>query len=321
MLSRHAEDLYWAGRYVERAEDTARMLDVTYHGLLESPPEETPAAWRELLEVLFLDGMFPSPLQPDDVNAASVTEFLVLDLSNPGSIIAAVGRTRDNIRGVRDRVSTELWEAINTFYLELQDRDLRRELVDRPYEVYRMVKVRCQTISGVAAETMPRDDGYRFLLLGRMVERAEMTCRMLAVRYFRLRSAGRAAYHQWVAVLKSVSAYEAYLKEHLAALEPTRVLEFLLLSPTFPRSVLYALRAAEWQLDELIPAEQSSPARRLLGMVRSRLEYCDVEEVLAGGLDEFLERIQEEIYRVDQALDAHFFRTGTALDLIAYEST
>ncbi len=168
---------------------------------------------------------------------------------------------------------------------------------------------------------MPRDDGYRFLLLGRMIERAEMTCRMLAVRYSRLRAAGTAAYHQWVAALKSVSAYEAYLKEHRAALDPTRVLEFLLLSPTFPRSVLFSLQAAESQLADLMPADEVAPAPRLLGMVRARLEFCDVADVLAEGLHEFLEEVQEEIYGVDQAIDEHFFRAGTALDLIAYETT
>ncbi len=318
MLSRHAEDLYWAGRYIERAEDTARLLDVTYHGLLESPPSEAPAAWRELLDVLFLQDAFGDPAE---IGAASVTSFLVLDAANPGSIKAAVARARENVHGVRDRVSTELWEAINTFYLELGDRDLAADLADRPYEVYRLVKHECQAIAGVANETMPRDDGYRFLVLGRMIERAEMTCRMLAVRYARLRRGAGSAYHQWVAVLKSVSAYEAYLKEHRAAMDATRVLEFLLLSPDFPRSVLFSLRAAESELAELIPSGTGAAATRLLGMARARLEFCEVDEVLSGGLDEFLDEVQTEIWRVDQALDRHFFRSGADLDLHSYEFT
>ncbi len=319
MLSRHAEDLYWAGRYVERAEDTARLLDVTYHGLLESPPGEAPAAWRELLDVLFLQDAFSGP---EGVSASTVTDFLVLDASNPGSIVATVERARENVRGVRDRVSTELWEAINTFHLELRDRDLAADLADRPYEVYRLVKHECQAIAGVANETMPRNDGYRFFVLGRMIERAEMSCRMLAVRYARLRrSAAGPAFHQWVAVLKSVSAYEAYLKEHRAAMDPTRVLEFLLLSPEFPRSVLFCLRAAESELGALIPDAEGAPATRALGMVRARLEFCDIDEILAEGLDEFLEAIQDEIFRVDQAIDRHFFHSGTDLDLHFYEFT
>ncbi len=318
MLSRHAEDLYWAGRYIERAEDTARLLDVTYHGLLESPPGEAPAAWRELLDVLFLQDAFGDP---EAINAATVTRFLVLDPDNPGSIVAAVARARENVRGVRDRVSTELWEAVNSFYLEMVDRDLPAELADRPYEVYRLVKHECQAIAGVANESMPRDDGYRFLVLGRMIERAEMTCRMLAIRYARLRREAGPAYHQWVAVLKSVSAYEAYLKEHRAAMDPTRVLEFLLLSPDFPRSVLFSLATAEAHLTDLVGPGTGAAATRLLGMARARLEFCEVDDVLASGLDEFLEGVQSEIWRVDDAIDRHFFRSGADLDLHAYEAT
>ncbi len=318
MLSRHAEDLYWIGRYIERAEDTARMLDVTYHGLLESPPAEVPAAWRELLEVLYLEEAFPTDRA---ISGTDVTELLVLDESNPGSIVAAVGRARQNARGVRDRISTELWEAINTFYLELAGRDLRAELHHQPYAVYRMIKNRCQTLAGVGSESMPRDEGYGFLVLGRMLERAEMTCRLLAVRYARLGRVRELAFHQWVAVLKSVSAFEAYLKEHRAALDPIRVLEFLLLSQDFPRSVLFCLRFTEQQLARLEQPSPRSTVPRLLGRARAKLEYCDVEEVLSSGLDQFLDDLQHDIWSVAEAIDHHFFRVGADLALHSYESS
>ncbi len=315
MLSRHAEDLFWLGRYVERAEDTARMLDVTYHNLLESPPSEERTAWRELLEVLYLHHSFEGP-----VTGGPVSHYLVLDPDSPGSIIAAVARARDNARGVRDRISTELWESINRFYLQLRSMDLAAELERRPYEVFRTVKSGCQTISGVASQTMPRDDGYRFIVLGMMLERAEMTCRLLAVRYARL-AAGRRpmGFHAWLSVLKSVSAFEAYLKEHDAALDPVRVLEFLLLSPTFPRSVLYCLRTAERQLEWLV-GDRPEQLLRVMGRVRARAEYCDVQDMLASGLDQFLEHLQEDIYAVADAVDLHFFKSGTDLDLHTYQT-
>ena len=317
MLSRHAEDLYWAGRYIERAEDTARMLDVTYHGLLESPDTGSEQAWRDLLTVLYLDATFPH----EQVTAANVTRFLVLDDTNPGSIVSSVARARENTRGVRDRVSTEFWEAVNRLYLDLQGRDLERDLATQPYEVYRMVKTRCQTISGVAFETMPRDDGYRFQLLGRMLERAEMTCRMLSVRYSEPDEAKAARqFHEWVTVLKSVSAFEAYLKEHRAAVDADRVLEFLLVSADFPRSVLFCLRDAEEELDALVSAERRTAAQRLLGKARAKLEFFDVAEVVEEGLEPFLEGLQEEIWRVGDAIDAHFFKSGADLALHAYEA-
>lgn len=320
MLSRHAEDLYWTGRYVERAEDTARLLDVTYHGLLESAAEPA-EAWREVLEVLFLADAFAES-GGSVADGVAVTDFLVLDETTSGSITAAVDRARGNARGLRDRISTEMWESINTFYLELRARDLRTELERQPYEVYRWVRNRCQTIAGVAAETMPRDDGYRFLLMGRLLERAEMTCRLLAVRYNRLDRSGQAmAFHWWLALLKSVSAFEAYLKEHRASVDPNRVLEFLLLSPNFPRSVLFCLRGTEEQMAGLNADGERGTAQRALGRVRARVEYCDVAEVVADDLGRFLDELQQDIWRVGDAIDAYFFRHGADLDLRTFEST
>lgn len=317
MLSRHAESLFWIGRYIERAEDTARMLDVTYHNVLESPPAESTRVWQELLEVLFLEGN----LEPEHLNAAQVSRFLVADLENPGSIAAAIGFARENARGVRDRISTELWETINRFYLDLREMDLGARLDVHPYEVFRFARERCQMIAGVAAQTMARDDGYRFILLGLMLERAEMACRLLTVRYARLlRAGGPMAFHAWLAVLKSLSAYEAYIKEHRAAFDAARVLEFLMLSPDFPRSVLFSLRVAETQLKELVGEGNEPDLVRLMGRVRAEAEFCDINEVLGTGLDQYLDSLQDDIYRVASAIDIHFFKAGTDLDLRSYEA-
>jgi uncharacterized alpha-E superfamily protein len=317
LLSRHAEDLFWLGRYVERAEDTARMLDVTYHNLLESPPDDESMAWSELLKVLYLDTSFGE----GKLDREAVSSYLVTDRENPGSIYSAVARARENARGLRDRISTELWEAINRFYLELGRPDLGSMVIHRPYEVFRTVKSQCQLISGVASQTMPRDEGYRFIVLGWMLERAEMTCRLLAVRYAGLSSSEiRMGFHAWVSVLKSVSAYEAYLKAHDASLDPTSVLEYLLLNREFPRSVLYCLRTVEDQLTILAGPSQTTSVGRAIGRVRARAEFCDIEAILDAGLDEFLESLQVEIYEVANEVDLHFFKSGTDLQLHAYRS-
>ncbi len=262
-----------------------------------------------------------TPPSTGRLGGGEVSSFLVTDRDNPGSIYSAVSRARENARGLRDRISTELWEAINRFYLDLGRHDLESRVVHRPYEVFRDVKSQCQLISGVAAQTMPRDEGYRFFVLGFMLERAEMTCRLLAVRYARLsRSGTRMGFHAWVSVLKSVSAYEAYLKAHDASLHPTRVLEYLLLDRDFPRSVLYCLRTVEDQLTVLAGTNQQSDVSRAIGRVRARVEYCDIERTIAEGLDQFLESLQIEIYDVAEAVDTHFFRSGTDLRLHAYRS-
>jgi len=317
MLSRHAEDLFWLGRYIERAEDTARMLDVTYHNLLESPPDDESTAWSELLEVLYLGASF----EEGTLDGGAVSSYLVTDRENLGSIYSAVARARENARGLRDRISTELWEAINRFYLELGDPDLESKVIDRPYEVFRSVKSQCQLISGVASQTMPRDEGYRFIVLGWMLERAEMTCRLLAVRYAGLsRSETPMGFHAWVSVLKSVSAYEAYLKAHDASLHPTRVLEYLLLDRDFPRSVFYCLRTVEDQLTILTGRSQQTAVGRAIGRVRARAEFCDIEDILDDGLDQFLQSLQVEIYDVAEEVEAHFFKSGTDLQLHSYRS-
>lgn len=307
MLARHAESLFWCGRYLERAEDTARLLDVTYHGLLESPPQEERRSWIDLLIVLNLDHDFLSRDRP--VNATTVSEYLVTEQDNVGAIVTAVGRARENARSVREHVSTEFWEAVNTFYLELNGRDLQHDLAQQPYELYGLVKRRCQTVAGVAAETMPRDDGWRFLMLGWMLERAEMTCRLLNVRYSELQSVSDVdRFHVLLGLLKSASSSEAFRKQYGASMDPVHLVEFLLLSRNLPRSVLYCLRQAEKDLTRLDNADDLGRPQRMLGRLRGELEFLDVKELLEDGLHETLDRIQRGVRDVADAIALRYFR-------------
>jgi uncharacterized alpha-E superfamily protein len=313
MLARLAENLFWAGRYIERAEDIALLLDVTYHGLLESPPAEATAAWRDILDVLQVAAAYEDTGRALDDR--SVSEFLVLEESVPVSIISCVARARDNARSVRELVSSELWQTVNAFYLDLHARDLRTDLVRNPHGLYGMVKLRCQTIYGVASETMPRDDGWRFMMLGRMLERAEMTCRLLNVRYAQLTADPHAGFHDWVGVLKSASAFEAYRKAYKAQMEPAQVVEFLLFGEAFPRSVLFCLRAAESGLARLGPLGQVTRPQRLIGRIRAELEFRNIDELLAEGLNDFLDRVQEQVWNVADAVADQFFRHELRSDL------
>jgi uncharacterized alpha-E superfamily protein len=307
MLARHAESLFWMGRYMERAEDTSRMLDVTYHGLLESPPEEATRAWLDLLSVLNLEHTFGE--RHHEVTAGLVSEFLVLDEKNSGAIVGAIAHARENARSVRELISTELWEAVNTFWLELLARNLRADIEEQPYELYGLVRRRCQMVNGVASETMSRDDGWRFLMLGWMLERAEMSCRLLNVRYGELSGAtDLAGFHLLVGVLKSASASEAYRKTYGAAMDPARVVEFLLLSRTFPRSVLYCLRQAERDLARLTAGDALTRPERIVGRIRAELEFCDVAELLEGGLHGHLDRIQDGVREASDAIAGQYFR-------------
>lgn len=307
MLARHAENLFWTGRYLERAEVTARMVDVTYHSLLESPPTEGKDVWEQLLEVLHLDQAYAAKHASFDPSL--VIAFLVSDRDNPGSMLASVTRGRENLRGVRELVSTEAWEAVNSLYLQLQRRDFATDLAQQPYELFGAVKWGAQLVVGVTNETMPHDDGWRFLTLGRMLERVEMTCRLLSVRLGGTVDVhSEIGFHDGLAILKSVSASEAFRKTH-RQMDAASVVEFLLLSPDFPRAVLYCLRSADLQLAVLgDETPGSGAARRRLGRLRAAVEYRNVEELLAEGLDEFLAQIQEAVRAIATSVADEFFR-------------
>src|SRR4051794_8415791 len=165
MLARDAESLFWAGRYLERAEDTARLLDVTYHGMLETAPAEEALAWQDVLAAVRLDTVFAETGRP--VTATAVSEFLVLDIENPGSIVSSVEQARENARTVREQLSTELWESLNSFGLELKARNLRADLEFQPHELYGMVRRQCQTVAGGGGRALARGGGGGGFVAGR----------------------------------------------------------------------------------------------------------------------------------------------------------
>lgn len=309
MLARHAENLFWAGRYLERAELTARSVDVTYHALLESPPTELREVWAQVLDVLQLDGRYHDG--HERVESSAVVGFLVSDPDNQGSVLASITRARDNLRGVRELVSSEAWESINSLYLQVSARDLPADLAGQPYELFGEVKRGAQLVVGVVNETMPHDDGWRFLTLGRMLERIEMTCRLLSVRLVTARGAREMlGFQDGLAILRSVSASEAFRKTH-RRMDPASVVDFLLLSSDFPRAVLYCLRSAEVQLSVLgegVPGVGRS--RRMLGRLRASVEYRNVDELVEEGLEAFLEDLEDGVRDVAACVDTEFFRHG-----------
>jgi uncharacterized alpha-E superfamily protein len=307
VLARLAENLFWAGRYLARAEETARLVDVTYHRLLEAPPTEVATTWEQLLEQLHVleiyldaqDGEEFSAIRPDDV-----LRFLVTDEENPSSVLSSIQRVRENARTVRELISNEVWTTINELYLRLGERDLAAELTDRPYEVFRTVIRGCQTVLGVLFETMPRDDAYMFLALGQMLERAEMTSRLVDVRYGRL--VEQSSPQDIVTLLRSIGALESYRRRFGASTEPKDVLSLLVLDEDHPRSVLFALDRAEGALRRISGGHGRS--LRAVGRARAGLRYRDVDELLDAGLHEFLQALQSRVREASEAIAGEFFR-------------
>jgi uncharacterized alpha-E superfamily protein len=314
MLARDAENLFWLGRYLERAEDTARLLDVTYHGLLEATVAEERTAWRGVLHAVGLDEAYREMRAP--ITGTAVSAFLVDDRANPGSILSAVEAARENARTVRESLSTEVWETLNSFCLTLRSRNLRSEVEQQPHELYGFVRQQCQTVAGVANETLARDEGWRFLKLGWNLERAEWSSRLLRVRQQYLEASG---FHEWVGTLRSASALEAYRRAHRTSMDPLDVVSFLLLSRTFPRSVFFAVRTAEDSLRMLQGDAEPGLALRLAGRLRAELEFSDISEIMGGDLEGELFRFESSIRGVSAAVGAQYFTNAHEFDLHAVQ--
>jgi uncharacterized alpha-E superfamily protein len=298
MLSRIAESLYWIGRYVERAEDTARILDVQFHRLLEDPWIDEDAACRALMAVMGAD-------VPDEpLDALEVCEMLAYDRTNPSSIVGALAAARDNARGAREAISSEMWECLNGTWYALSDQiDAARNM--GPHQFFRYVKERVSILAGLAESTLSRDDGWRFLVLGRSLERVDMTARLLSARW-----GDAVGSPGWVTTLRCCSAHEAYLRTYRRAVDASLVAEFLLLDRLFPRSVFHALSTAETCLAELDPmtgrAGLEDEARRIIGRARTDLEFRRANELLRD-LPTHLARVQAACGEAATAIGNRYF--------------
>ncbi|NKZ13588.1 alpha-E domain-containing protein [Mycolicibacterium septicum] len=303
MLARNAESLYWIGRYVERADDTARILDVTVHQLLEDSSVDPDVASRTLLRVL---GIEP-PTRRLDV--WSLTDIVAFSRDSSGySIVDSISAARENARGAREVTSTEIWECLNTTYNALAERERAAKRLG-PHEFLSYVEGRAAMFAGLADSTLSRDDGYRFMVLGRAIERVDMTVRLLLSR---VGDSGSSP--AWVTLLRSAGAHDTYLRTYRGALDAGRVVEFMLLDRLFPRSIFYSLRLAEHSLDELLNRPHSrlgatAEAQRLLGRARSELEFLQPGAVLES-LDARLAGLQKTCRDVGEALSLQYFHSA-----------
>jgi uncharacterized alpha-E superfamily protein len=316
MLSRHAENLFWIGRYIERAEDTSRLLDVTHHGVLEAGSERTAEeVWSEALEMLMLED------EGIEIVADQVGERLIADRAEPGSLVSTVARARENALASREWLSSEVFEAINSLHISFLTTDLVVSARDRPYEVLRSIKTSCQAINGSVDSAMPRGEGYRFFLVGQQLERALITSRVLRVWHRRLgRVATHAAFSEWVLLLRTVSAYEAYLRLHRASMAESQVLSFLVQYPDFPRSVHHCLGRTETLLGELATDGIGARVRRQSGLLRSTVEYTELGSLGRSGLDEFLATIERGLLDLAESVELTYFRPTGPVFLHSYEA-
>jgi uncharacterized alpha-E superfamily protein len=292
-------------RYLERAEHTARLLDVVQHTLLDVGSPGGTSHWEPLLASTGdLEAFLRAYQQPE---APQVSHFLAFGANNPNAIVQCVSHARENARQVREQISSEMWECLNSLYLQLRAADLRRISEDEPHRFYHAVKNGSHLFQGITDATLTHGEGWHFIQVGRFLERANQTARLLDVQYERLRGGGGGPqeYLEWVAVLKSCSAWEAYCKVYSAQATPRQVAAVLALYPEFPRSICFAARAMRSSLRAIAQASETRVGQgldRLIGRLCAQLDYTQVDELVASGLHLTMVTIQQQCAEIHSEL-------------------
>jgi uncharacterized alpha-E superfamily protein len=311
MLSRVAESLYWMSRYIERAENIARFIDVNLHLILDIPIGMR-QQWEPLITVTGDGDIFAERYK--EAKLDTVIEFLTFDKEYANSILGCLISARENARSIREVISSEMWESINDFYLLVASKSSRTDALDNPHTFFSKIKMGSQKFIGISEVTMSHGEGWHFLQLGNLVERADKTSRILDVKYFILLPGAEyigTPYDniQWTAVLKSASALEMYRKRFHRII-PSQVADFLIFDGEFPRAIRYCVVKADESLHVITgsqPGTFLNEAERRLGRLRAEIDYSTVDEVLDIGLHQYLDSFQAKLNIVDNAIFNTFF--------------
>jgi uncharacterized alpha-E superfamily protein len=306
MLSRTADHLFWMARYMERAENTARMLNVGYEtSLLPQSADMAESGWRGLLSISELTPLFHEKHR--EVSAGNVMDFMVRDASNASSIICCLRAARENARAVRGTLTTEVWETQNQTWLEFNRLLADGVFEQDPGDFFEWVKFRSHLSRGVTVGTMLMDEALHFLRIGTFLERADNTARLLDVKFHALTSDtdffGPASspatpvevdFYHWSAVLRSVSAFEIYRKVYRNVIRPEKVAELMILRPDMPRSLAASMNEVQANLRH-VANEHSSETLRRAGRLCADLQYSRIDEILSTGLHAFLSQFLDRV--------------------------
>ncbi len=311
MLSRVANSIYWMTRYVERAENIARIVDVN-HSLNLDIPITVNQQWEPLARIMADTELFNK--RYNEYNEENMFHFLAFDEEYHNSIISCIRSARENARSIREIISSDMWEQINTLYLFVDDIIKNRAEIESPYNFFRRVRMSCQLFFALLDATMSHGEGWNFGQLGIHLERADKTSRVLDIKYFTLLPSvadvgSPLDNSQWSALLSSVSALEMYRKQ-ARLIDNKKVAEFLILNLEFPRSIRYCLGQAESALHSIsgTPDEAyANPAEKLLGRLRSELDYKSIDEINDSGLHEYLDHLQVELNTIGDTIHDTFF--------------
>ncbi len=307
MLSRTADHLFWMSRYVERAENLARLLDVTWQ--MSMVPQSLEAANQNWNAVIVLNSLEEAYARKySEVNADNVLRFMVSDPDNHASLFSCLRMGRENAHAVRGTITAEMWETLNATWLELRGQSYEQLTANGPGDFFEWVKTKSSLIRGVTLGTMLQDEAYNFIRLGTLLERADNTARILDVKYHVLKPQeddSSTDFYQWGALLRSVSAFEVYRKTYRSSFSSERVAELLILHPDMPRSLLFCLKGVLKNL-ELLANSQSRETQRLAGQLHSEIRYARIDDILRLGLHEYLSNFMDRIYDLGNRISCDF---------------
>jgi uncharacterized alpha-E superfamily protein len=318
MLSRTADHLFWMARYMERAENTARMLDVNYQtSMLPQSADRAELGWRGMLGISELTQAYSEHY--DGVSADQVMHFMVRDEQNPSSIFACLRAARENARAVRGALTTELWETTNQTWLEF-NRMLRDKLFERdPSALFEWVKFRSHLSRGVTVGTMLQDEATHFIRLGTFLERADNTARLIDVKFHALahdffgetegRDHTEVDFYHWSAILRSVSGFEIYRKVYRNVILPEKVAELLILRPDMPRSLAACLSELVTNL-KMVANDVSAETERRAGRLYADIQYGRIDEILATGLHAYLTTFLDRVNDIGMGISRDFLVTA-----------
>ncbi|MBL0224580.1 MAG: alpha-E domain-containing protein [Geobacteraceae bacterium] len=312
MLSRLADSMYWMARYLERAGETARLMEINLLYLVEAEEDmNEDDKWRPILQITSSEPLYEQQFGDDSISTPRVLQFISAGRTNPNSIRNCLRLFRENARVARDRISKEMWEAVNEIWMSFDDRLKGPLSAERAGALFVELRNQVARFNGLTASTMMRGEAYAFYQLGGCLERADMTSRILDVKYHiilpDLSMVGSALdYYQWAALLKSLSGYEAFRRSYHTGFMPSDVAEFVVLNADFPRSIAFSVERMGAALD-IIGLEGKEATRDSFTLL-SGMVNTTAREIFSKGLHEYLEHLLDGIGRFHTSLAEEFFQ-------------
>lgn len=314
VLARDADSTFWMSRYVERTEHVARLLLVNGEVLIDVGDLAAPLLnrhWQSVLQIMHADDLPPG----DGHLPRRIARYMALDESNPNSLIRCLTRARDNARGIREVISSEMWEHLNTLYWSIRSEETANSFEESPDQLYQKIISGSMLFQGLTDHTLAHDQRWFFAQLGKYFERISVTCRILRSKLEILRDAEAAADTplwniHWVAVLRSCNSIETFRRTHLTELDAMNVAQFMILEDNFPRSVRYGVRQAHQAIAairEIVRPRLVDPTERILGRLDAQLEYAEPSEFEGDNLPRFLNTILDSIAEASLAIQRSFF--------------